>query len=180
MLHVYGNILSMTKKSSGGFTIIEVIIVLAIATLIMLIVFLAVPALKRSNRNAARKRDAAYLVSQRVQYNSDNSVAMIPASFDCSFPHTTKLFCTYLEDGLAYYQQENITFENSGITAPSSVPTVTDPDQMLTDTFYKCNNTGTGAVVAPTPRYTVVLYAVETASGAGQPLCLDSNVYPHS
>jgi len=50
------NILS---KKEQGFTIIEVLIVLAIAGLIMLIVFLAVPALQRNSRNTQRSNDAA-------------------------------------------------------------------------------------------------------------------------
>ncbi|MDQ3065292.1 MAG: prepilin-type N-terminal cleavage/methylation domain-containing protein, partial [bacterium] len=40
--------LSRIKNNNKGFTIIEVLIVLAIAGLIMLIVFLAVPALQRN------------------------------------------------------------------------------------------------------------------------------------
>lgn len=47
------------KKRTEGFTIIEVLIVLAIAGLIMLIVFLAVPALQRNSRNNARTADAS-------------------------------------------------------------------------------------------------------------------------
>lgn len=47
------------KKKSEGFTIIEVLIVLAIAGLIMLIVFLAVPALQRNSRNNARNSEAS-------------------------------------------------------------------------------------------------------------------------
>jgi prepilin-type N-terminal cleavage/methylation domain-containing protein len=47
------------KKRTEGFTIIEVLIVLAIAGLIMLIVFLAVPALQRNQRNTARNSDAS-------------------------------------------------------------------------------------------------------------------------
>lgn len=50
-------------KQQKGFTIIEVMIVLAIAGLIMLIVFLAVPALQRSSRNTNRKEDASRLAS---------------------------------------------------------------------------------------------------------------------
>lgn len=46
-------------KDEKGFTIIEVLIVLAIAGLIMLIVFLAVPALQRNQRNNARNTEAS-------------------------------------------------------------------------------------------------------------------------
>lgn len=51
------------KKRMEGFTIIEVMIVLAIAGLIMLIVFLAIPALQRSQRNNARNADASKIAA---------------------------------------------------------------------------------------------------------------------
>lgn len=46
------------RKNQSGFTIIEVMIVLAVAATIMLIVFLAIPALQRSSRNTQRTADA--------------------------------------------------------------------------------------------------------------------------
>lgn len=53
------------KKLSGeqGFTIIEVLIVLAIAGMMMLVVFLAVPALQRNSRNSQRQSDASRMVA---------------------------------------------------------------------------------------------------------------------
>ena len=55
--------LQKLKKRESGFTIIEVLIVLAIAGLIMLIVFLAVPALQRNSRNRGRENDASLLAT---------------------------------------------------------------------------------------------------------------------
>jgi prepilin-type N-terminal cleavage/methylation domain-containing protein len=55
--------LSKLHKDNKGFTIIEVLIVLAIAGLIMLIVFLAVPALQRNQRNNARNNDASRIAA---------------------------------------------------------------------------------------------------------------------
>ena len=49
---------NITKK---GFTIIEVVLVLAIAGLIFLMVFLALPALQRAQRDTQRKQDVAAL-----------------------------------------------------------------------------------------------------------------------
>ena len=46
-------------KLYEGFTIIEVVLVLAIAGLIFLMVFLALPALQRSQRDTQRKNDMA-------------------------------------------------------------------------------------------------------------------------
>ena len=49
------------RQPKAGFTIIEVVLVLAIAGLIFLMVFLALPALNRGQRNTQRKRDAAQI-----------------------------------------------------------------------------------------------------------------------
>ena len=50
------------NKRQAGFTIIEVLIVLAIAGLIMLIVFLAIPALQRNQRNGQRSSEGSRIV----------------------------------------------------------------------------------------------------------------------
>lgn len=51
----------MKALKQRGFTIIEVVLVLAIAGLIFLVVFLAVPALQASQRNQQRTSDLARL-----------------------------------------------------------------------------------------------------------------------
>jgi len=57
----------------GGFTIIEVVLVLAIAGLIFLMVFIALPALQRSQRDTQRRNDMSALASQMTQYQSNNN-----------------------------------------------------------------------------------------------------------
>ncbi|MCY3804506.1 MAG: type II secretion system protein [Candidatus Saccharibacteria bacterium] len=57
-------------KNQQGFTIVEVMIVLAIAGLILAVVFVAVPALNRNQRNSGRNNDRAFI---RTQY--DQSLA---------------------------------------------------------------------------------------------------------
>lgn len=65
--------LSNLKKSNNkGFTIIEVMIVLAIAGLIILIVLLAIPALQRNGRNTAIKNDAAAVAAALNEFKSNN------------------------------------------------------------------------------------------------------------
>ena len=61
------------KKQSGGFTIIEVMIVLAVAGLIMLIVFLAVPALQRNSRNTQIRSDAANVLAGVNEFITNNN-----------------------------------------------------------------------------------------------------------
>jgi prepilin-type N-terminal cleavage/methylation domain-containing protein len=58
------------SRNSSGFTIVEVLIVLAIAGLIMLIVFLAVPQLQRMARNHQRKQAVEYAFSELEQYKA--------------------------------------------------------------------------------------------------------------
>lgn len=66
----------MTKaniKTKQGFTIIEVVLVLAIAGLIFLMVFIALPALQRSQRDTQRRDDMARFASQLSQYQANNN-----------------------------------------------------------------------------------------------------------
>ena len=67
---------SKLTKQEKGFTIIEVLIVLAIAGLIILIVFLAVPALQRNSRNTAMKSDVQNLLGGISEYQSNNNGRM--------------------------------------------------------------------------------------------------------
>lgn len=60
------------KKTQKGFTIIEVALVLAVGAMIFLVVFLAVPALQRNQRNDAHKRDISSVATAVVSYTSNN------------------------------------------------------------------------------------------------------------
>ena len=63
-------------KKQKGFTIIEVLIVLAIAGLIMLIVFLAVPALQRNSRNTQRRNDVSAYLGAVNEFIANNNGAI--------------------------------------------------------------------------------------------------------
>jgi prepilin-type N-terminal cleavage/methylation domain-containing protein len=60
------------KNNQKGFTIIEVVLVLAIAALIFLMVFIALPALQRSQRDTQRKNDVSRLQTAIQNYQSSN------------------------------------------------------------------------------------------------------------
>ena len=81
---------SFTKKRKDGFTIIEVMIVLAIAGLIMLIVFLAVPALQRTARNTQRKNDASAIAAAVANY-IDNNGGTLPTGIGSAGGDTATL-----------------------------------------------------------------------------------------
>ena len=63
----------MTNKNKKGFTIIEVVLVLAIAGLIFLMVFIALPALQRSQRNTQREDDLARVITAVNSFQSNNN-----------------------------------------------------------------------------------------------------------
>lgn len=69
----------MVTRKQQGFTIIEVVLVLAIAGLIFLMVFIALPALQRSQRDTQRKDDLSRFMSQITAYQS-NTKGAVPAS----------------------------------------------------------------------------------------------------
>ena len=63
----------MKKEShKKGFTIIEVVLVLAIAGLIFLMVFIALPAMQRGQRDTQRKNDLARVITAVQNYQSNN------------------------------------------------------------------------------------------------------------
>lgn len=61
-----------TQASTKGFTIIEVALVLAIAGLIFLMVFFALPQMQRTQRDATRKSDVMLFVEAVKKYQSNN------------------------------------------------------------------------------------------------------------
>lgn len=59
-------------NSKRGFTIIEVVLVLAIAGLIFLMVFIALPAMQRSQRDTQRRDSLSMMMTQITQYQANN------------------------------------------------------------------------------------------------------------
>lgn len=64
---------NQNQQARAGFTIIEVVLVLAIAGLIFLMVFVALPALQRSQRDTARRNDMSRVDTSLVQYQTNHS-----------------------------------------------------------------------------------------------------------
>lgn len=153
--------LKQLKKQDKGFTIIEVMIVLAIAGLILLIVFLAVPALQRNSRNTQIKNDAGTIAGAISAFESNNS-GTVPTSITGTGTIT-------LSAGTATDQAKvgGSTVVNT-LAATSSAPAATSPALGTVTVWlgHRCDGTASA-------RATAVFYSTETAAGQQQQ-CVDS------
>lgn len=68
------------NKNKKGFTIIEVVLVLAIGGLIFLMVFIALPSLRASQRDTQRRQDSSIIAAAVREYMSNNKGNLPPAS----------------------------------------------------------------------------------------------------
>lgn len=154
----------LNKSKSEGFTIIEVMIVLAIAGLILLIVFLAVPALQRNSRNTQRKNDVSSLIGSVNEYTSNNG-GQVPTS------------CTNAVAGakLGYYTS-GCRAGAGGVTlatgAQGALGTTAASDRVVIVTGAQCGG-ASGATVVGGVHQVAIQYDTET-SGAYQPTCQSS------
>ncbi len=70
----------LKAKRESGFTIIEVMIVLAIAGIILVVVLVAVPQLQRNQRNEARRNVASRIATEVNNFASNNNGNLPTAS----------------------------------------------------------------------------------------------------
>jgi type II secretory pathway component PulJ len=102
----------MKKQSSTGFTIIEVVLVLAIAALIFLMVFVALPTLQRNQRDSERKTDAGIVATAVTDYVSANRKAVDGT--------TTGAQIAAFIDKLSQYNKSTAIIMRSGAQSPSA------------------------------------------------------------
>ncbi|HSX32930.1 MAG TPA: type II secretion system protein [Candidatus Saccharimonadales bacterium] len=152
------------NPKSQGFTIIEVLIVLAIAGLILLIVFLAVPALQRNSRNQQRRTDIGNFLAGISEFSNDNQ-GSLPDTVAIATDGTTTFS---LSSGGAsavqgakvgfYRTTANVTITSTvGNTTPATSPT----DKVVIITGATCNG---NTAIAGTARSVVATYWIEPGS----------------
>lgn len=167
----------MEGRAAKGFTIIEVVLVLAIAGLIFLMVFLALPALQRNQRDTQRRSDAAQLLAAIQQYkaNNQNAIPFTPHAVSGYAPNTT--FCSAGSDNsytcatggstpTAFYTgylNGELKDPRTGNayrliwvgTAPPATATPNAPGEMAIRQGYECSNGD--ATVANSAKLSVVV-----------------------
>ena len=99
-----------SSSQEPAFTIIEVVLVLAIAGLIFLMVFIALPALQRNQRDTQRKNDMSRLKTAMDSYKANNRGKVPEFSIIGygSMPFsTTELGVNYLKAGEGEFKDPN-------------------------------------------------------------------------
>lgn len=160
------------KQTVKGFTIIEVVLVLAIAGLIFLMVFIALPALQSGQRDTARKQDIGNLGTAINNYSSANRGALPTTAAQLGTISATADNTGYLTS--ISKNVTGITLAASGLTGSgTSNQTVTDGVINII-TAARCSTVGAGSVTirAGTVRQYVMITRLESGSGTG--FCQDS------
>lgn len=169
----------LQKTKSEGFTIIEVMIVLAIAGLIILIVLLAVPALQRNGRNTAMKNDATAISAGVNEFKSNNE-GRSPnvAGITGTAPDITISNSTFTGAAPATAKIQTGTVVVPTGAAPAAYTQATETTIYIVVGF-KCNSAsggnyaGAGDIQANT-RGVAVIYPVEQRTGNPLGRCIDS------
>ncbi len=174
--------LNKLRKQTAGFTIIEVLIVLAIAGLILLIVFLAVPALQRNSRNTSRKNDVASILGAITEYTNNNS-GQLPTDHLGASNMLANAKLGFYKSGTATATTPLTTAIPLGdvnvMASNTAITTGTPPVPPAASTVYirlggKCNAAGNDVGGSgASSRSTAAVYSVDTSSGT-QSVCQDN------
>lgn len=157
-----------------GFTIIEVLIVLAIAGLILLIVFLAVPALQRNSRNTQRKNDIGRIGGASTEFVSNNN-GTLPALGAATLGTTPNDAGKIVTSAGKLSQYDFIDTSGSPgnfIVANNTTANAGIIDVIQLSVKAKCNPSSVGEVIPGTARQMALMYSVENSSGLTK-LCTD-------
>jgi prepilin-type N-terminal cleavage/methylation domain-containing protein len=148
--------MKLKNIKNQGFTIIEVLIVLAIAGLIMLVVFLAVPALQRNSRNQQYRSEASRILTSTTEWtNNNNGATPVSANSGAIL-------------ALSNNKQYTTLTIQSSTTLAAGLPSLTNA---VLVTGAKCNS---NAPVTGAARQIALMYAIEDSNGAATAQCLDS------
>ncbi len=167
--------MSKAELKQKGFTIIEVVLVLAIAALIFLMVFIALPALQRNQRDQARKTFQSKVSAAVTTYQSNKRGELpklgrdlngyidgVQAGNQPSTDNTSKQPLINATPSDSYSENQYIVKVTSGFGGD-----LARTDVVHVHTSAKCNKTGDAAILG-TGRQAAILMRMENG---GQAVC---------
>lgn len=145
-----------------GFTIIEVLIVLAIAGLVMTMVFVAVPSLQRNSRNTQRRTDVSALIASVNEYMTHTVSLPVQADLDDIIDATN----------LSYYDKSgpvlggvNLATYSTATFGSWTFPNSHPHDRVVLFMKAKCVAPDSNQATNGAHKGFAVFYGVETATG---------------
>lgn len=169
---------STTARASDGFTIVETLFVLAIAGIILLIVFKALPALSRSSHNNQRRQDVQTILAAVSHYELNDS-GNFPANCgppwpDCKNPlgASNDYFLRYVAKKLTYYNNNQVFVRWQSARATPIPNPNNNLDTVYVYNYQKCQATGGGSTWQGAGYSDIVaLYAIEPGGASAAPKC---------
>jgi prepilin-type N-terminal cleavage/methylation domain-containing protein len=159
------------RKQAQGFTIIEVLIVLAIAGLILLVVFLAVPALQRNSRNTSYRNEASQLLSAYTEQSNNSGGAALTASDTASSCGSAGAYTCDAGKVVDLTKNKNIT--GLKIEAQAATPTAPTLSKATLQLSAKCSTTA-GQSASGAARQVALFFLVETNGNNTSTQCIDA------
>ena len=147
------------QLNRGGFTLIEVVLVLAIGGLIFLLAFIAFQQVSTNRRDTQRRNDAGRVLAEVQNAAGDgfkiNSQTKLTGGSGAASSPTgnTNFLATYLGGGMEG-PQANYTFT---YTASAGAVSTTDADQMTIGAGMRCTPDSNNSFTAQTGSYAVIM-----------------------
>lgn len=157
-----------------GFTIIEVVLVLAIAGLIFLMVFVALPALQRNQRDAQRRSDLTRVATAINSYKANNRGKVLRVGDDLREVIANR----YIKINGDTFQDPDGSEYNLTLSASDPPPTIMRKNPLGETWIFvfrgaTCNNDGQG-ITFQSPIGNSTKQAVAMELEGGGIYCIDS------
>lgn len=156
-----------------GFTIIEVVLVLAIAGLIFLMIFIAWPALQKNQRDTARKNDVAVVATALGTWKS-NHKGTLPSS-GATGDFITEFLPDYVPSLSQYTPASDVEYKTNPISdiststeSGSSNNSTISIDKMWVFQAAKCTDDG---VAGSSSRQVAIVAVIESGPENGTLYC---------
>ena len=155
---------NLLKKRQKGFTIIEVMIVLAIAGLIMVVVLIAIPQLQRSQRDSNRQNVVNRINSELGAYSSNNNG---------TYPFVTLALADFNSRYVANLERRNPqTGNNYAVVAATAIADQPTADQIMIFPGTSCTGELPTGTISTTSRQYSLVVLLERANVF---YCIDNN-----
>lgn len=170
----------LVRNNGGGFTIVEVLIVLAIASTIMLVVFLAVPSLQRNQRNNLRRHDLSLLTGVLLEYRTNYGsypTSCGPANDSSNITFGSGSISVSLSQyvrgcwsGATFAPAGGVDFYTVAVPATGMPPLNSSQDVLEFAVHGSCDPSNNGGAI---PGDGAIMYEAESGAGNFVPQCVN-------